>query len=104
MKYRKGDKVSVTGTVTHDQREDKEVFVRLDGYYTDIMLPAANFTLVQPRFDVGDTVVLAEGPCQGQRGEILAMQNDHAWIDLGGGDYCTRMLSSIKRVEPETEA
>ena len=103
MKYRKGDVVSVTGTVTHDQREDKEVFARLDGYYTDIMLPAANFTLVQPRFDVGETVSL-NGTEPEHIGTILAISDDHAWIILGSGDYCTRMLLSIKRVEPETEA
>jgi len=101
MNYRKGDKVSVLGIVKHNQNEDKNIFVDVIGSHETLWLEPKDMTLVAPMFEVGDE-------CQwGGTGEslgigtVLAISDGHAWIDRGGGDYCTRMLTTIERVDSD---
>jgi hypothetical protein len=101
MKYRKGDTVSIKGVVEYNQREDKDVFVRVHGHTH--MISSEELTMVSPLFEVGDSVMWP-APNQPrsdvfQYGTILAIADDHAWISIGAGDYCTRLLFSIQRVE-----
>jgi hypothetical protein len=95
MQLRKGDKVSVTGTVTFYQNGDDSIFVKIDGSHEDLWIAPSVVNLVQQMFEVGDRV------CWGapaMNGEIIAICDEHAWIDLGGGDYCTRHFDSITRL------
>jgi hypothetical protein len=110
--FRKGDIVTVRGTVEYDYgaAEDKLLFIKVPGFYQSVALSPdqwknAGLALVQPRFDVGDDVRWSDrgGNVAGQ-GTILAISNDHAWIDIGGGGYCTRMLGTIERVPAEAVA
>lgn len=108
MKYRKGDKVSVLGIVKHNQNEDKNIFVDVIGTHDTLWLKPEDMTLVAPMFEVGDKCQWASDPAIGVAeddpiGTILAISDGHAWIDRGGGDYCTRMLTTIERVDIDDE-
>ncbi len=98
MKFRKGDIVSMQGAIKYDADDKERVFVRVDGSTEELWVKQEILTLVQPHFEVGDQASwrIGEGF---QYGTVIGLANDHAWIDLGGGDYCTRTLSSIGRVE-----
>lgn len=104
MRFRKGDIVSVRGTVEYDcDTDDELLFIKVPGFYQSVALSpdywnGAGLTLVQPRFDVGDEVFWQDGVGNiAGRGTILAISDGHAWIDMGCGAYCTRMLSTIER-------
>ena len=107
MNYRKGDKVSVLGIVKHNQNEDKNIFVDVIGSHDTLWLKPEDMTLVEPMFEVGDGCTFTytstgAGETTGT-GVILAISDGHAWIDRGGGDYCTRMLTTIERVDSDEE-
>lgn len=98
--YRKGDVVSVQGTVEYDHEGDELLFFKVPGYFQSVSLmpnqwDGANLKLVQAALEVGDGVMWDNGE---RSGEILAIANGHAWIDMGGGDYCTRLLTAIDRI------
>ena len=95
MQLRKGDKVSVIGTVKFDQKGDDRIFVKIDGSHEDLWVAPSVVKLVQQMFEVGDRV------CWGapaMDGEIIAISGDHAWIELAGENYCTRHFGSITRL------
>jgi hypothetical protein len=95
MNLRKGDQVSVVGIVKHTPDEGERVFIRLPDYHSDIWVSQDSVKLVQADFEVGDSCVWdGDG-----RGAILSIYNGHAWIDMGGGNYCTRLLTAIERVD-----
>ena len=101
MNYRKGDVVSVQGVVEYDQTDnDKMVFIKIPGAVHSVaMTPQectkANLTMVQPMFEVGESV-----RWEGHGiGIIHAIKDGHAWIGMASGDYCTRLLTSINRDE-----
>lgn len=99
MNYRKGDIVSVLATVKHDADDSKErLFLDVNGSHETLWLKPHEVTLVAPNFQVGDGVIWEDG-----LGEILAISGDHAWIEYGNGNYCTRMLGSIKRSASQPE-
>lgn len=92
MRFRKGDKVSLIAIVTHDCEDDeKDVFLRLVDDFRDVIVPFEHVTMVEPRFEVGDSVAW-----RGGHGTILAIHDAYAWICNAG--YCTRHLTSITRV------
>jgi hypothetical protein len=98
MSYRKGDKVSIFGIIKHRQSsEDTQVAIEVIGYYQTIWLELEHLTLVTPLFEVGDKCTWGDHG----RGDILSIANDHAWIITAGGDYCTRLLTSIERVDAD---
>lgn len=100
MNYRKGDTVSIVGTVKHNQDDGNErVFIELPDYHTDIWIKPEFVTLVQANFEVGDKCrwVGLMADCA----TILAISESHAWIYCGGGDYCTRMLTTIEKVDSD---
>lgn len=99
MKYRKGDAVTVLAVVKFDQDDDTHVHIEINGHYQSVMLDQKLITMAKPLFEVGDDVSWDAEACQAAGGVILAISNDHAWIELGGGDYCTRMLSTLTRNE-----
>ena len=100
MKYRQGDKVSVLGIVKHNQSDDKRVFVDVIGSHDTLWLEPKDMTLVAPMFEVGDR---CDWEVDGGRngGIILAVSDGHAWINLDGGYYCTRMLTTIERIDSD---
>jgi len=108
IKFRAGDVVSVQGTVTYNYAEedgdDGHVHVEIPGAIrSDAYIKPQMLTVVQQTIVIGDLVkftvpVPGEEPCS-MDGRVLAISDGHAWIDLGGGEYCTRMLTSIERAE-----
>lgn len=113
MKFRKGDVVSICGTVEYDRGmtgDDTDMlFIKINGNYTSLGLTPNHFegaklTLVLPRFDVGDSVRFKIGTDEKYfYGIILAISDGHAWIDYQSGDYCTRLLTSIEIVPVEDD-
>lgn len=99
MKYRKGDEVTVRAVVKYHQDDDTHVHLEIEGHYQSVMLDQKLVMMAKPLFEVGDDVSWDSSPQQVGGGVILAISNDHAWIELGGGDYCTRMLSTLTRNE-----
>lgn len=112
MKFRKGDVVSICGTVEYDHGTGDDtdmLFIKIKGHYTSLGLTPDHFdetklTLVLPRFDVGDSVCFKIGADENYvYGVILAISDGHAWIDYQSGDFCTRTLTSIERVPIEDD-
>jgi hypothetical protein len=105
MNFRKGDTVSLRGTVKHDfspdgKDGDKRVFVDLIGTHETVWIKPEDLTLVGQMFEVGDSVRWQNaGEELFLYGVILAISDGHAWIDYGQGEYCTRMLTSVERVQ-----
>jgi len=100
-KFRKGDVVSLTATVSHDydEADEKRVFVKVDGEFRDLWLPPDALTMVRPLFEVNDSVTWKDYETSPAcHGTILAIQDGHAWISHGDGNYCTRLLTAITRV------
>lgn len=104
IKFRKGDVVTVRAVVRHNCEDDENsVAVDINGAYDAVWPLVQDVTMIQQQIVIGDRVkftipVPGEEP-QGLDGLVLAISNDHAWIDIGGGDYCTRTLTSVERVE-----
>lgn len=108
MKFRKGDIVSVRGVVEYDYKDDDDsmLFIKIPGHYQSVGLPedkffGASVKIEMPFFEAGDSVRWPKhvGSDEFCYGTILALTDGHAWIALGGADYCTRTCSSIERVE-----
>lgn len=108
MQFRKGDVVSVNGTVEYDfnggDSDDKLLFIKVSGHFQTMGLTpdyfdGAGLKLVQATFEIGDDVSWPTEASQVGGGVILSISNGHAWIELGGGDYCTRTLTSLTRNE-----
>ena len=100
MQLRKGDKVSVIGTVKFDPDGKERIFVTVDGSHDDLWLDPKFVKLVQAKFEVGDEVEWAgmeDEPETICKGTIQALDDTHAWIKMDDGDYCTRRLGSINR-------
>ncbi len=105
MQYRKGDIVSLTGTVKYDydqSDEDRKVTVSINGHYSDVWLDEKFVTLITPIFEVGDSVTWAKptDPPGINSGEIVGLSGEHAWIDMQDGNYCTRHFGAIQRAAP----
>jgi hypothetical protein len=71
--FRKGDVVQVRGVVEYADAETLTVMV---GYHKVYPKPD-DVTLVQPRFDVGEWVIVKSTK---DRGRIEAIVNDRAWV------------------------
>lgn len=108
MKFRKGDTVSIRGTVKHNfdptgADPDKRVFVDIIGSHETAWMKPEDVKLVAQTFEVGDEVRWLQNAGEGLflSGEILAISGEHAWIGMPDGIYCTRTFSAIERVEVE---
>lgn len=106
MNFRKGDTVSLLGLVKHNfepdrDDADKRVFVDLIGSHETVWIRPVNLKLVRQVFEVGDHVRWLQNAGEGLflSGEILAISGEHAWIGMSDGNYCTRMLTSMERVD-----
>ena len=102
---RKGDKVSVTGTVKYTPDAGERVFVIIDGSHEELWCAQTAVKLVQAKFEVGDRVcwgmTASDGAGMATTGEILAISGEHAWIEHSNGEYCTRHFGSITRLPDE---
>lgn len=83
--YRKGDVVSVIGTIRHDYRpgEDNSVFIDVDGHYGALLVSPEQVMLLAPRIDVGEHVRWTNG----NEGRVLASDSDKLWVKLDDGSY-----------------
>jgi hypothetical protein len=99
--FRKGDVVSITGTIDSEWMHDGQIKVRVEPYH-DIFVPVADLKMVKPVINVGDHVAYP-----GYRdGEVLAIVDGWCWVSvsLGGGlgsERASWPLSCISRVDPE---
>jgi hypothetical protein len=100
--FRKGDKVSVTGIVMYDPSPGKNIFIDV-GASKDIWVDPDSIQLVQAYFEVGDECSWPGSLDQTMTGTALAISNGHAWIDMGDGQYCTRLLTKIDRIDSYPE-
>jgi len=103
---RKGDKVSVTGTVKYTPDAGERVFVAVKGGTVDLWVDQSEVKLVQAKFEVGDKIAFVarqneHGGDVQMKGEILAISGEHAWIEYANGEYYTRTFSSIERLPDE---
>lgn len=103
IKFRKGDVVSLQAVVRHDFAEgDDDVTVDIDGALrSDNWVKLQFVTIVRQKIEVGDRVEFHADPSDAETyhcGNVLAICNDHAWID-SGAEYFTRRLDDIRRAE-----
>lgn len=108
IKFRKGDIVSIQGSVKYDTAEDDTFVSVWIGATADTVMPKpSELTLVRQKIEIGDMVSFTLPPIgrdpEGVRvGRVLAISNDHLWLDLGGGEYCTRLSDKVERLEAES--
>lgn len=102
MKFRKGDTVSVSGTVEFGGVD--YVRVKFEEAYTTVTFQPKEVTMVLPSFEVGDRVsVLSRDRQTRVHGNILALAVEHAWIDCGGA-FVTAKFDHLSRIEePQAE-
>lgn len=105
MKFRAGDVVSIQAKVKFNFDEgDEHVSLEAPGLIggTSLWAEPDLVTVVKQGIVIGDRVkwdAAAGHQALYLSGQVLAIANDHAWIDMGGSEYCTRLLSSIQRDE-----
>lgn len=105
IKFRKGDIVSIQGTVTFDfdPTEDGTVAIEIqNSVSSSVWVKSEAATVVRQHIMVGDSVVLVGTVCDDgseYHGQVLAIFEDRAWVAYGNGDYCTRVMSTLKRAE-----
>lgn len=105
MAFREGDIVSIEAVVKYNAEDKEDVALSIKGSYETVFLSLRFVTITKPLFKIGDDVSWDSPSTVVGGGVILAIANEHAWIELGGGDYCTRMLSTLTRneVKPDDE-
>jgi hypothetical protein len=99
MKFRKGDKVSIIGTVKHDcDDDDNSVAVDLKGHYQTLWAEVAIVDLIEPKFIVGDRVSM-----DGIRSAtVRAISLDgFLWVQDRNGSLFTWSADGVSREEPE---
>lgn len=107
IKFREGDTVTLSAVVRYnfDPAEDEHVALDVPGSISSNLWAKPEAVIIARQVIViGDRVkfIVPAGPSGSEKwisGLVLAISNDHAWIDLGGGEYATRLLSSIQRDE-----
>lgn len=104
MTYRKGDRISIQGIVKHNQDDDKRIFIDVVGSYETLWMEPGHLTLVTPLFEVGDKCSWDHD--SENLGIVLAVNDGYAWINITDGTisagHCTRLLTSIERVDDES--
>jgi len=99
-KFRKGDVVSIKGTVKFQtDGNDANVYLDVDGYYTSISVPAANATLIYPFVAVGEIV---HNRAKGIKGEVIAANDGALWVREPNGVLSTWRAMDVEIIE-ETE-
>ena len=102
MKFRKGDKVTLFGTVKHDCDADEvAVAVDVDGHFSTIWPSLDQVELVSPKLIVGDAVSIynSDGILSGK---ILAISPDgFLWVQDQLGNLMTWSADGVFRQEAE---
>lgn len=100
IKFRKGDIVLIQGTVKYDTTEDDTFVSVWIGATADTVLPKpSEVELFKQHIEIGDMVSFNLNADASRVGRVLAIDNDHVWVDLGGGDYCTRTVHIVTRCD-----
>lgn len=103
-KFRKGDKVTITGTVRHDFDSADGNYIHVDlngtlGPSTHIFYPAL-VAMKRAHFEPGDMVRWSDSKnddiCIG---EVLAISDDYLWISAKSGLFWTMHVDMVERVE-----
>jgi hypothetical protein len=110
--FRKGDVVSVQGTIDSGFVHEGRIKIRV-GPYGDVFADLADIKMVQPVVEVGDSVTY---PQEGYKaGEVLAILDGYCWVKLAAtphpnaplgesidnGMRVSWPLASLNRVDPE---
>lgn len=98
MNFREGDVVLVEGVVGYHIPGDETVRVNLDGHH-HVYTKGSLIRMASPTIVAGDTVrrkVDAHQP--GIEGVVLAVALDHAWVEIGAGEFATWWIPNVERV------
>jgi hypothetical protein len=100
-KFRKGDRVTVEAIIASEHVLDRgSIRVEFGDHMGDAFVNVASLTMKQPVIKVDDLITCFE---QGTGvATVLAVANEHAWVDLGGGNFATWWLPKVERVDPES--
>lgn len=99
-KYRKGDVVSIKGTVKFEASEDT-LYLDVDGYYTSISVSVENATLVCPFVAPGEKVHNRD---KALNAEVIATNDGWLWVREPNGVLSTWRAMDVEIIEkPEPE-
>ncbi|MBZ9600708.1 hypothetical protein [Phyllobacterium chamaecytisi] len=96
-KFRKGDVVLVQAVVASDYHGADAVKIDIPRF-GETYAPLGNVKMLHPRIEVGDTVWADSGT---GTATVLAIEDDHAWVSFGDGNYATWWISKVVRVDPD---
>jgi hypothetical protein len=100
---RRGDVVSIRGTVKYDVGASDE-YVHVQIHDSTIAVARMSIAdLVAPHIDIGDRVWWHEGGRK-HEGELVSVSGDYVWVKLGDGRPLTRSLSAIMPLRPPLAA
>lgn len=105
-KWRKGDKVTISGVVKYDHIVDRtDVWIDLEDLIYDRTVSAKadapSLTLVQPHLEIGDMVHDRE---TNTKGKLVGLHGSYGWIELScGGQPIGARIGDLYRQEPAPE-
>lgn len=99
IKFRKGDIVSIQGTVQFNQEpEDDHIKVEIpDAIGNPVWVKPEAATVVRQKIDVGD-MIWTDSLGKELPGKVISIHAGSAWIDVDGVMY-TYFIGSLKRAE-----
>jgi len=98
MNFREGDIVLVEGVVGYHIPGGETVRVNLDGHH-HVYTKGDRVRMATPAIQVGDTLRRkADSHEPGTEGVVLAVALDHAWVEIGAGDFATWWLPNVDRI------
>lgn len=100
--FKRGDVVSVTGTVKFDQAADQAtIYLDIDGASAVVTVERAQ--LVRPFYTPGEKAFLSPAPFdesgQWEQVEVLATHQEFAWIKQADGDTNVVLAIELNRQE-----
>jgi|SRR6185369_13872461 len=102
--FRKGDVVTIQGTIDSGFVHEGKIKVRIEPY-SDVYANVADIKMVRPVIEVGDSVTY---PADGYKsGEVLAIIDGWCWVMLSTGYGSERVswpMSCVNRAEQQPEA
>lgn len=98
MKFRRGDIVSVQGTVGYDQSptDNGYLFVTIEG--ANRMIEVEKITMVQPHIEAGEKVMVS-----GEEWSVIAVHKQTVWAERDGKSYIFEM-ADVARIDPPEAA
>lgn len=101
--FRKGDRVTLTGTITGRAEHDGRWPVKLDGAYSwhrTESVSADALTMDLPLFEIGDKVMDEDGDSEGI---VVGVYEGWIWVRASKGGFFDMPAQRMQRVPPEPE-